>query len=252
MMVLSLVLYYIELFVKNGLYIHFITALLYYNTNNSYIAWNLSIKLYSLNYFYWYGHLYSYLPNPKYNWIKQFIRFTDTGHIASALPFFYPNGLTVYHNVHFVIMSGYWIGKLIFGIGDADRRDSTASNTIIEWHMDLCTYIHHSIPYILIFLLCREEMQDKKRICTYEYQQTSLLYSYLWLYCWFAFIYIPWRLYTKDCVYSILDSKQTPLHITGFFVLFIHFIIYLANNIAFIDCFFYGSPSIGEILMNEF
>ena len=115
MMVLSLVLYYIELFVKNGLYIHFITALLYYNTNNSYIAWNLSIKLYSLNYFYWYGHLYSYLPNPKYNWIKQFIRFTDTGHIASALPFFYPNGLTLYQFNNSYIQSALQ-GHFMYGL----------------------------------------------------------------------------------------------------------------------------------------
>jgi hypothetical protein len=146
-------------------------------------------------------------------------------------------------------MAGYWIGKFAFGIGDTDHLGSTASKSFIEWNIQLCTsYIHHIIPYILILLLSREQMSDKKMICTYEYQQSSLLYSYLWLYCWFVFIYLPWRLYTKDCVYSILDSKQTPLHITGVFVIFIHCIVYLANNIVFIDCFFYDIPSIGKIL----
>lgn len=236
--------------IKNGLYIHLLTALLYYTTNNAYIAWNVSIKLYSLNYFYWFGHLYSYLPNPKYNWIKQFIRFTDTGHMASLLPFFWKNAIPVCHNVHFLIMGGYWIGKVAFGLKDSDRLDSTISKSILEWNIDLCTYIHHSIPYILILILCREQMSDKKRICSYEYQESTLFYSYLWLYCWFFFIYLPWRLYTKDYVYSILDCKQTPLHITLGFVCIVHFILYLANQILFIDCFFYNIDP--QWLMNEF
>jgi heme/copper-type cytochrome/quinol oxidase subunit 2 len=136
-------------------------------------------------------------------------------------------------------MSGYWIGKLAFGLSDADRRDSSESNTIIEWHMDLCTYIHHSVPYVLVYSLWKNEMSNKKMVCNAQYQYNSLFYSYVWLYIWFLFIYMPWRLYTKDCVYSILDCKQTPLHIILFFVAFIHFLIYAGNNIAFMDCLFY-------------
>jgi len=232
-------------FIQNGFYIHFITAFLYYITHNPYLSWNISIKLYSMNYFYWYGHLFSYLPNPKYNWIKQFVRFTDSGHIASFLPLFYKPSLPLCHNVHFVIMTGYWIGKLVFGISDADRQNSSEANTIIEWHMDLCTYIHHSVPYSFIYLLWKENMDNKKMVCNDQYEYNSLFYTYVWLYIWFLFIYMPWRLYTKDCVYSILDSKQTPLHLIFFFVAFVHFLIYVGNKFAFMDCIFYQAEPQG-------
>ena len=70
--------------IKNGMYIHVIHAALTY-TYNFYLASCISIKLYSINYFYWYGHLLNYLKNPRLNWVKQFIRFTDTGHIIPSV-----------------------------------------------------------------------------------------------------------------------------------------------------------------------
>ena len=236
-----MMLQYFELFIKNGFYIHFITAWLYYITHNPYIAWIVSFKLYSTNYFYWYGHLYSYLPNPKYNWIKQCIRFTDTGHIASILPHFYKPALPLCHNVHFVITAGYWIGKLGFGMPDSDRLENSESNSIIEWHVDLCTYIHHIVPYVLVYSLWKNEleMDNKKMVCNEQYQYNTLIYTYDWIYVWFFMIYLPWTLYTKDCVYSVLDPNQTHTKHIVFFILFIHFLVYVGNKFAFIDCIFY-------------
>ena len=87
----------------------------------------------------------TYLPNPKYNWVKQFIRFTYC--IFAYLLF--PKILPLAHNVQFIIMVGYWVGKLIFDMKDADRISSSSSSDIIEWHMDCCTYIHHTLPYMV-------------------------------------------------------------------------------------------------------
>jgi len=217
--------------IKNGFHIHFIHAALHHITKNTYLSATIAIKLYSLNYFYWYGHLYSYLP--KHNWIKQFIRFTDTGHVASfalCLPAVLPAFLPIAHNVHFIIMAGYWLGKLAFNLKDADRMAfDKDTNDIIEWHMDLCTYIHHTVPYMLIIMLLREN----HTVCEYNY---TLLYTYGWVYTWFICVYLPWRMYTGDTVYSILDVKQTPTKVMLGFVGFIHVLVWLSNVVGYSIC----------------
>ena len=109
--------------IKNGMYIHVIHAALTY-TYNFYLASCISIKLYSINYFYWYGHLLNYLKNPRLNWVKQFIRFTDTGHIASFMIILYPQLIPLSHNVLFIIMAGYWLGKFVFNLKDADKLNN--------------------------------------------------------------------------------------------------------------------------------
>ena len=225
-------------FIKNGFYIHAIHAFLQYKTNNAYLSAILSIKMYSINYFYWYGNYYSYLPNPRHNWIKQFIRFTDTGHLASVLPLIIPAILPVAHNVHFIIMAGYWIGKFAFGLKDADRLGALETGDIIDWHVDLCTYIHHLVPYLLIYTLSYEKWKKHQHnlVCANEYSNQTLLYTYMWLYCWFIFIYMPWRLYTGDTVYSILDLKQTPKSVALGFVGFIHFLVFLSNLMGYSTC----------------
>ena len=225
-------------FCKNGFYIHIVHAFLQNITRNTYLSAILSIKLYSTNYFYWYGHLYSFLPNPRYNWVKQFIRFTDTGHLASVLPLFFPAVLPVAHNVHFIIMAGYWIGKLAFDLKDADRMDSSQGSDIIEWHMDWCTYIHHTVPYAMIHLLWKQELTTREINCAYEYSNETLIYTYGWLYVWFTCIYLPWRLYTGDAVYSILDLKQTPMPVMFGFIGFIHLLIFISNMIGYTGCRF--------------
>ena len=129
------------------------------------------IKLFSVNYFYWYGTTFTYLPDPKMNWIKQFVRFTDTGHIATILPIIFPAILPVAHNIHFIIMSGYWIGKFAFNMKDADKLETT---DIVEWHIDLCTYIHHTVPYSFLYLLWKEQVTIKNIVCHIEYSNETL------------------------------------------------------------------------------
>ena len=179
-------------YIKNGFHIHLIHAFLQHITKNTYLSATLSIKLYSLNYFYWYGTLYNYLPNPHHNWVKQFIRFTDTGHIASALPLIMPSALPVAHNVHFIIMSGYWLGRLAFGLKDADRIAEDGNNGLIDWHTDLCTFIHHTVPYILIHTLWPGH---RDIMCSYEYRYETLLWTY-------AFLKSPYDLDRHNVLYG--------------------------------------------------
>ena len=209
-------------YIKNGFHIHLIHAALQHITNNTFLSATICIKLYSINYFYWYGDLYTYLPNPRHNWLKQFIRFTDTGHIASFGYYFFPKliPLQLAHNVHFIIMVGYWVGKLIFDLKDADRIDSSSLSTdIIEWHTDVCTYIHHTVPYMLIVY----ELWSYPSIEIVNNNNT-LIYTYGWIYSWFFWIYLPWRFYTGDTVYSILDQKQTSWQVMLGFIGVIHII----------------------------
>jgi len=222
--------------VKNGVYIHLIHALLHQFTDDVYISSIVAMKLYSVNYFYWYGHLYTYLPNPRHNWVKQFIRFTDTGHIASVLPLIFPGSLPIAHNIHFVIMMGYWLGKVVFNMKDADRIDNLGSLDMIEWHMDACTYIHHTLPYLLILYRWSIERNYNVINCYYEHRTETVLYSYLWLYAWFFGIYIPWRIYTGDTVYSILDLNQTSVISSIGFMAFIHLLFYMSNSIGLVAC----------------
>ena len=226
----------IKIVTKNGIYIHFIYFLLYHMTQNVYLSAAITFKLYSINYFYWFGHIYTYLPNPRNNWIKQFIRFTDTGHIASFIVLFYPRLLPIAHNIHFIIMSGYWIGKFGFNLQDADKIVCNKSNPdtsdIIDTHTDICTYMHHTIPYMLVLA----QMHDSERSCLVEYNNANLLYTYYWLYTWAICIYIPWRLITNDAVYSILDQTQTPSLLMILFIGFIHILVYLSNIIGYGIC----------------
>ena len=222
-----------DLLIKNGFYIHLLQACLYYTTQNIYISSIVAIKMYSVNYFYWYGNQFTFMPNPRHNWIKQFTRLTDTGHFASFLPLFFPSILPVAHNVHFIIMSGYWIGKCAFNLKDADKLNFP---DILDWHTDLCTYIHHSVPYLLIHYLFSQQHADISINCDYEYNMDTLKYTFAWLYGWLFFIYIPWRVYTGDPIYSILDAKQTPKKYICGFIVAVHALALLSNKVGLIAC----------------
>ena len=74
---------------KNGYYIPAIHAALYYVTGDAVISTAVAMKMYPANYFYWFGEQYDFRIPKRYNWIKQFTRFTDTGHFVSFLYYFW-------------------------------------------------------------------------------------------------------------------------------------------------------------------
>ena len=218
---------------KNGFYVHIVHAFLQMATGNTYLSATLAIKLYSLNYFYWYGHLYTYLP--RHNWVKQFIRMTDTGHIASFalligplfMKEFVQRFLPIAHNVHFIIFAAYWIAKGVLGMKDADRL---VAHDLVEWHMDLLTYVHHTVPYLLLHLF------PVSRDCAHDYGSATLLYTYGWIYAWFLGIYCPWRFFTGDTVYSILDTKNTSRVVLVGFLCFMHVLVWVSNATGYTVC----------------
>jgi len=212
------------------MYIHLIHAWLTYNYGIC-LASCVAIKLYSINYFYWYGHLFHYLQNPRYNWTKQFIRFTDTGHLASFMILFYPNLIPLAHNIHFAIATGYWLGKYVFQLKDADQLMNVPD--LDYGHMDICTYIHHTVPYsIVIYSIYKQHGPS----CEIQYDHSNLMYTYAWMYAWTFFIYVPWRYYTGDTVYSILDQKITPGPMIFGFIWFIHIMLYVSNFVGYASC----------------
>ena len=205
--------------IKNGMYIPFLHGILYFTTNDFHLSTFISLKLYSTNYFYWFGEHYTYLPK-SYNFIKQFVRFTDSGHIVSFIYYVYPNALPLAHNIHFTITGGYWIGKLALNLKDADVLQN---EEIIPWFNQYITYCLHGVPYTMMLhdvIICKR--QDL-------FNGTDLFYSYAWLYCWVLFVYIPWCYFTKDRVYSIMENHTSFYEkISG--VIMIHALIYIGNQ----------------------
>jgi hypothetical protein len=166
---------------------------------------------------------YQYDNLPKWTGaLKQFIRFTDTGHLASLIYFFYPAFFPVAFNVHGVITIGYWGGKILFNLKDVDDR---ISSDFFKKFENIWCYNNHLTP-LLLFI---RELWIQPELCSMNlFNNYDLYNSYLWLYSWFLFIYMPWRMITGDCTYSIL-SLETPIYKIEGFILFIHVLFLFLN-----------------------
>lgn len=210
-----------DIIIKNGVYI--MLGCLYYSFYDIKLALYIYLKAFSANYYYNFNYLYS---NPSlYKW-KHLIRLTDTGHYANFLFYFYPNTLPICHNIHFIITFGYYITKICFGLKDKDDKDC---KTLINGLQILHCEINHSFPYLILLY------NNVNQI--HEFDKYTLIYSYIWVYSWLMFIYIPWRYYTGDSVYSVFDNSVSWKIKTTIFLMF-HGIIYIANQIGY---YFNGS-----------
>ena len=209
--------------VKNGMYIPFLHICLFAYTQNLFLSSIVIFKLYPANYYFWFNRLYIYSGLPEWFFIlKQFVRFTDSGHLASLLYFYHPAFFSIAYNVHFTITFGYWLGKCIFKLKDADERIHNEINySFIEW-WSAC---NHLCPLLLMI----RELLIKENLCQTElFTYIDLYYSFLWGYFWITFIYIPWRLVTQDCIYSVLSDK-VPVFVQGGFLFMIHVLFYISN-----------------------
>jgi hypothetical protein len=207
-------------YIKNGLYIPILHGIIYKRTTNMYLASIISLKLYSTNHFFWFGHNEK-IKNKSIVQLKQFVRFTDTGHLASFIYFYRPDFLPIAHNVHFIITMCYWIGKCI-GI-----KETTGKNDkdIIPELIILSASLNHGLIYLFLIrdiLLMPSDVQKDM------FSSQTLSYSYLWSYVWFFCIYLPWRYITHDEVYSILSHK-THIFKKIIFLSIMHVIIYISN-----------------------
>lgn len=186
-----------SLIFKNGYYIPFVHLGLYYVTGDALLSTIIALKAYPANYYYWYSDHYRYLG--KYNWIRQFVKFTDTGHAVSLLYWISPEFLPLAFTVHFSITGGFWGGKLLFNMKDQDLLSLPEIDSFFE---QMWSSANHGLH---LLILSQRLYYD----CV-PFTYTELQYSLLWLYGWFFGIYIPWRMLTGDCVYEVL-SIETPI-----------------------------------------
>jgi len=205
-------------YVKNGLYIPVIHGIIYKQTKNAYLATIISMKLVPSNYFIWFG--YTENINKRFVQFKQFVRFTDSGHLASFIYFFRPEFLPIAHNIHFFIMSGYWIGKLC-GVKESGNN---ADADIMPRVQLISSSLNHGLVYLFL-------VGDIMASSSHVFSSETLLYSYAWGYTWLLFVYLPWRHITHDEVYSVL-SVETPMTQKICFFIVMHIIMYIGNNIG--------------------
>ena len=208
---------------ENGYYIPFISYIIYKYTSDLFLSLIVMLKLFPTNYYFHFSSKYRYLDG-NYNMLKQFVRFTDTGHLISFLLYFFPNLIGLAFNVHFIITFAYWIGIFLFSFKDNDDIDITILN---KSFLNFWVILNHSLPLVLIiYKLVSNDYSYNM------FNMFNLLISYLWIYSWFIFIYLPWRLVTSDPVYSILsDEEKIQNKIIFIFIVKILFI--LSNTIGF-------------------
>lgn len=210
--------------IKDGFYIPILNILLYAATKDFYLTIIITQKLYVVNYYYHYEHLYHYVPHP-YNWIRQFIRFTDTGHFVSFLYYFNPQTLPLAHNVHFIITFAYWFAKVFLGMKDQDDRNTDSYILAFE---RLWTASFHGLVYLIIMYRMLTDTQ-----CNDYFTTTDFKYTCAWLYSWAIFIYIPWRYFTGDPVYSILANDASVKTVLSAIIL-MNSCAYISNLVGYL------------------
>ena len=214
-------------YMKNGFYIPFLYIGLLWLTQNLFLSTVILVKLYPANHYYWFSDAYSYTNIPKqFTFVKQFVRMTDTGHLVSLLYLIDNSYLPLAHNVHFFITVGYWTGRLI-GSKDEDLLLEKPNSGIIRSYESAWSSISHGLPY-LIFL--REIVLSEQ---CYSFDLHTLWLSYRWNYLWLLTVYLPWRLYTGDVVYSIFHINEDRVKQMKFFG-FLHLVTLVSNIFGYL------------------
>jgi hypothetical protein len=133
--------------------------------------------------------------------------------------------LPLAHNIHFIITFAYWFAKLFLGMKDVDDRNNDPVIVAFEQFM---TALNHGLVYSII--LYRTLIDDE---CYNHFTTTDFKYTCLWLYSWCIFIYIPWRYFTGDPVYSILANDKPLKTILSAFIL-MNSCAYISNLVGYL------------------
>jgi hypothetical protein len=214
----------IQIYITDGIYIFHLFILLCYFTCDIFLSTIISLKFFVANFWYQYGDKYNYNIHRKYNALRQFVRFTDTGHIASFIYYFYPPFFPIAFNVHFCISVGYLITVHYFGLKDTDG--DLAFTSVPSVH-NLFNTLCHSAPLVLLIY-----EYFSKNPCEDCFTQEHLFYSQLWIYSWFVLVYLPWRYMTGDPVYSVL-SNGAPKYIIFGSMLTMYSLFYVSNYVGY-------------------
>ncbi len=204
----------LRLYIINGGHVLFVCTLLCFL--DPLFSLYIYLKIQPTLYYHTFSHLY---PIPYYKW-KHMVRVTDTGFIANMIYYFYPYMLPLAFNIHFIITFGFWFAVLFL---DMKEMDTVEHHDIIPIFHNIHAILNHSISFIILFY------QNMKS--SYEFNGESLTLSYLWLYSWLVFVYIPWRALTGDIVYSFFDTKSStfkPL----FMYAIVHILLYISNELG--------------------
>ena len=177
-------------------------------------AFYIYLKLQSVVYYNTFSELY-----PKFFRWKHMARLTDTGFFANMLFYYYPQYLPVCYNVQFIITFGYWVSIFCFGM--KDRDDVREEPLIMPFLHDTHSNLNHSIPWIILSVY--------QYYNNYVFDENSLYFSFVWVYLWLLFIYIPWRTVTNDIVYSVLDFKRSKITTISIFIV-MHGLLFLSNE----------------------
>jgi hypothetical protein len=151
------------------------------------------------------------------------VRLTDSGVIASFIYYYNPAFFPIAHNVQFVISVGYWTGKLLFNM---EETNEVYPPEVIPWYINLWTYFLHIAPYSLLLNEIRTFDQ-----CHNYFTLQDLLYSINWLQYWFIYVYMPWRLITKDAIYSVISSDKSVIQIVGFIGI-LHLVMFIGHIVG--------------------
>ena len=220
----------IYIILKNGYYVPFLFPIILYPlTQNVLLSATITLKMFPANYMFWYSRKFDYMfADREYNQIKQFVRFTDTGYLASILAILYPTYVPLAFNIHFAITFGYWIAKIALGLDDVDKTNGPEYDVDFE---RLWGGLIHGLPLIILtynLVLTNTREEDT---CPYYFSHRDLIVSYAWLWTWFFAVYIPWCIRTGDPVYSFMDTKiPIVFKIAGFVLM--HGLLGISNVVG--------------------
>lgn len=184
---------------ENGYYIPLFYPLVYWYIPDHLIATTIILKLLATNYYIHFGKFYDY-SNHCPSITKAFVRLTDTGYLATLMAYLYPSTFPVAFNIHFMLTISFFFATQVLGMKDMDGTypSPTIDSTFAE------TWMHaiHTLPFLFFCYQLIANPQNKSFTFQTFYQ------SIAWVLAWFVFIYIPFRLITGDCVYSILAADE--------------------------------------------
>lgn len=157
---------------------------------------------------------------------KRFMRLTDTGYIATCFFIFNPAFFPIAFNIHMLIFIGYFIAILFCGMTDADYiyLPQVDNDFASKW-----SYVVHLLP-ICFYIYYMSK--NRKNI---QFTTSTFKYSVYWVLIWFVFIYIPWRIFTGDVIYSIL-GKETTIYMKIMIVIGVLIALYGSNHIGKYIC----------------
>ena len=204
----------LRLYVLNGGHVLFVCMLLCFI--DPLFSLYIYLKIQPTLYYHTFSHLY---PISYYKW-KHMVRLTDTGFIANMIYYFNPDMLPLAFNIHFIITFGFWFAVLFVNMKEVDTIEH---EDIVPIFHNIHAVLNHSVSFMVLFY--------QNTIHRYDFNSKSLADSYLWLYGWLLFIYIPWRALTGDMVYSFFDirkSKIAPI----FMYVFTHILLYFSNELG--------------------